>query len=89
MTLVAETVTGAAVTVSEPFGVLGYWIQVLIPNDLVPRMMEAFRNAQLDGKTEPTQRLEFDWPDKHFKLIVDQPPCALPTAMSIEAAPVN
>ncbi|EDV94469.1 suppressor of fused homolog [Drosophila grimshawi] len=90
LTLVAETVTGAAVSVSEPFGVLGYWIQVLIPNDLVPRMMEAFCNAQLNGKTEPTKRLEFDWPDKNFKLIVDQPICAapLPAAMSIEA-PIN
>lgn len=86
----AETVTGAAVSVSAPFGVLGYWIQVLIPNDLVSRMMEAFRTAQLDGKTESTQRLEFDWPDKNFKLIVDQPPiCTLPTAMSIETATVN
>lgn len=88
--MVAETVTGSAVSVSDPYGVLGYWIQVLIPNDLVPRMMEAFRNAQLDGNTKPIQRLEFDWPDKNFKLIVDQPPvCALPTAMSIEAAAAN
>ncbi|ALC46386.1 Su-fu- [Drosophila busckii] len=86
LTLVAESVTGAAVSVNEPFGVLGYWLQVLIPDDLVPRLMEAFRNAQLDGNVEPTQRLEFDWPDKNFRLIVDQPVFTLPTAMSIEAA---
>lgn len=85
--MVAESVTGAAVSVSDPFGVLGYWVQVLIPNDMVPRMMEAFRNAKLDGNNEPKERLEFDWPDKNFKLIIDQPPvCPLPTAMSFEAA---
>lgn len=82
--------TGSAVSVSDPYGVLGYWVQVLIPNDLVPRMMEAFRNAKLDGKTAPKERLEFEWPDKNFKLIVDQPPvCPLPTAMSIEEAAAN
>lgn len=49
--------------------------------------MEAFRNAKLDGNNEPKERLEFDWPDKNFKLIIDQPPvCPLPTAMSFEAA---
>ncbi|KAH8420712.1 hypothetical protein KR222_002484 [Zaprionus bogoriensis] len=90
LTLVAETVTGSAVSVSEPYGVLGYWVQVLISDDLVPRLMEAFRNAQLDGSKEPEQRLEFDWPDKNFKLIVDQPPvCPLPTAMSVEASAAN
>lgn len=66
---------------------LGYWVQVLIPNDMVPRMMEAFRNAKLDKNNEPKERLEFDWPDKNFKLIIDHPPvCPLPTAMSFEAA---
>ncbi|XP_017142097.1 suppressor of fused homolog [Drosophila miranda] len=98
LTLVAETVTGAAVSVHEPYGVLGYWIQVLIPNDLVPRMMDDFRNANLDENTELTQRLQFDWPDKNLRLILDQPESILPiapgvtasasvTAMSLDAVP--
>ncbi|XP_030375875.1 suppressor of fused homolog [Scaptodrosophila lebanonensis] len=78
MTLVAETVTGAAVSKNDPYSILGYWIQVLIPDDLVPRMMEAFSNANLDGNKAPTQRLEFEWPDKNLKLIVDHPIQTLP-----------
>ncbi|XP_068152773.1 suppressor of fused homolog [Drosophila tropicalis] len=89
LTFVAETVTGAAVNINEPYGVLGYWIQVLIPSDLVPRMMADFRNAHLDESTEPAQRMEYDWPDKNFRLIVDEPVCLLPppqSAMSLDAA---
>lgn len=70
LTFVAESVTGSSVSKTAPYGVIGYWIQVLIPDDLVPRMMADFQHANLD---DVQQRLEFDWPDKHLKLVVDQP----------------
>lgn len=73
LTLVAESVTGAAVNKNCPYGVVGYWIQVMITDELVPRMMEAFQNSQLEAITEVTHRLEFEWPDKHLKIIVDVP----------------
>lgn len=84
LTLVAESVTGSAVSKASPYGIIGYWIQVLIPDDLVPRMMADFQRANLDGTTEVQQRLEFDWPDKHLKLIIDQPSMLL-----IPPAPMN
>ncbi|XP_033163439.1 suppressor of fused homolog [Drosophila mauritiana] len=91
LTLVAESVTGSAVTVNEPYGVLGYWIQVLIPDELVPRLMEDFRSAGLDEKCEPKERLELEWPEKNLKLIIDQPEPVLPNVlpMSLDAAPLK
>ncbi|XP_065370750.1 suppressor of fused homolog [Calliphora vicina] len=73
LTLVAESVTGSSVSKTSPYGIIGYWIQVLIPDDLVPRMMSDFQRANLDGSSDVQQRLEFEWPDKHLKLIIDQP----------------
>ncbi|KAH8383850.1 hypothetical protein KR009_010899 [Drosophila setifemur] len=83
LTLVTDTVTGSAVSSKEPYGVVGYWIQVLIPEDLVPRMLEDFRAAGLDETCEPAQRVELEWPDKNLKIIVDQPASVLP--MSLDA----
>ncbi|KAH8278541.1 hypothetical protein KR018_004928 [Drosophila ironensis] len=83
LTFVAESVTGSAVSKSEPYGVLGYWVQVLIPEDLVPRLLEDFRGAGLDETCEPTQRIELEWPEKNLKIIVDTPPSVLP--MSLDA----
>ncbi|KAH8257893.1 hypothetical protein KR038_002774 [Drosophila bunnanda] len=89
LTLLAETVTGSAVSVNEPYGVLGYWVQVMIPDDLVPRLMEDFRSAGLDENCEPKQRLVLEWPDRNLKLIVDHPEPVLPPAlpMSLDGAP--
>lgn len=74
LTLISESVTGALVTKAEPYGVIGYWIQVLISDDLIPRMIDDFRRAQLDEVCDDLkERLEFNWPDKCLKLIIDQP----------------
>uniref|UniRef100_A0A0A1XJA4 Suppressor of fused homolog n=1 Tax=Zeugodacus cucurbitae TaxID=28588 RepID=A0A0A1XJA4_ZEUCU len=78
LTLVAETVTGAIVDKSSPYGVIGYWIQVLIPNDLIPRMLEDFHNLQLD---DSTKHQEFHWPDYKLKLIIDNPQMMNPTGV--------
>lgn len=85
LTLVAESVTGASVTKTSPYGIIGYWIQVLIPDDLVTRMMADFQSAKLDGRSEVQQRIEFEWPDKHLKLIIDQPSAHMvpPTPMNM------
>ncbi|XP_037814960.1 suppressor of fused homolog [Lucilia sericata] len=85
LTLVAESVTGSSVSKTSPYGIIGYWIQVLIPDDLVPRMMADFQSANLDGSAELQQRLEFEWPDKHLKLIIDQPSVHMipPTPMNL------
>uniref|UniRef100_A0A1A9VIR1 Suppressor of fused C-terminal domain-containing protein n=1 Tax=Glossina austeni TaxID=7395 RepID=A0A1A9VIR1_GLOAU len=37
---------------------------VLIPDDLVPRMIKDFQDANLEIGVENEQRLEFRWPDK-------------------------
>uniref|UniRef100_A0A1A9VET9 Suppressor of fused homolog n=1 Tax=Glossina austeni TaxID=7395 RepID=A0A1A9VET9_GLOAU len=73
LTFVAESVTGSSVCKSAPYSVIGYWTQVLIPDDLVPRMIKDFQDANLEIGVENEQRLEFRWPDKCLSLIVDQP----------------
>lgn len=73
LTLVSETVSGAIVKKSSPYGIIGYWIQVLIPNELVPRMLEDFHNLQLDSNTEYKERQELYWPEYKLKLIIDNP----------------
>lgn len=73
LTFVAESVTGAGVTKEAPYGVIGYWIQVLITDDLVPRMIEDFKNANLDRISQLGERREFEWPDKFLKVVIDHP----------------
>lgn len=72
MTFVAESVTGSAVTKDFPYGVVGYWIQVMITDDLVPRMIDTFQNS-LRANTEIKDKLEFEFPDKNLKIIIATP----------------
>ncbi|XP_036342403.1 suppressor of fused homolog [Rhagoletis pomonella] len=83
LTLVAETVTGAIVSKSSPYGIIGYWIQVLIPKELVPRMMEAFQNLQLDMVAESKEKYELYWPEWKLKLTIDYPALILKPPTSV------
>ncbi|XP_055383006.1 suppressor of fused homolog [Condylostylus longicornis] len=71
LTILGESVTGGSVNKSNPYGVIGYWVQIMITDDLVPRMMEAFQT--IDTSKELTERREFEWPDKNLKVIIDNP----------------
>ncbi|XP_004529152.1 suppressor of fused homolog isoform X2 [Ceratitis capitata] len=73
LTLVAESVTGSIVNKSSPYGVIGYWIQVLVPNELIPRMMDDFQGLELEDNVEIKKRIEFNWPEFKLKLIIDNP----------------
>lgn len=71
ITFVAESVTGSNCNKTNPYVVVGYWIQVLVCNDLVNRMVEDFKC--IDGiDIDPTRLpITFDFPDKNLKFIVD------------------
>lgn len=81
LTFVAESVTGSAVTKEFPFGVVGYWIQVMITDDLVPRMIETFQNSLKTENTENNEKLEFEFPDKNLKIIIGIPQ---PSTLSLD-----
>ncbi|XP_059620662.1 suppressor of fused homolog [Phlebotomus argentipes] len=70
VTFVAESVTGAMVNRRNPYVVIGYWMQLLIPDDLVPRMLTSF-----EGITENSDHLNlpttFEFLDKGLKIIID------------------
>lgn len=72
LTMVSESVTGAAVSKTAPFGVLGYWIQILITDDLIDVMLESFKDLA-GGIGTMTLPKEYDWPDKNLKIIIDNP----------------
>lgn len=72
VTFVSESVTGAVVTKHQPYGVLGYWMQVLISNELIPKMIDAFRELTIsDEKMELPKH--FEWPDKNLVIDIDTP----------------
>lgn len=75
LTFVSETVTGSAVSKEFPYGVIGYWVQVLLPNDLVPRMMTEFSRLKtsVDDEEEECRREIFDFPDKNLRIIIEKP----------------
>lgn len=72
LTLVSESVTGAVVTKKNPYGVLGYWMQILITDDLIDVMLESFQEL-VGGIRTMTLPKEYDWPDKNLKIIIDNP----------------
>ncbi|GAB0094952.1 Suppressor of fused homolog [Sergentomyia squamirostris] len=72
VTFVAESVTGAMVNHKIPYALIGYWMQILIPDDLVPRMLHSF--GRIDKNPENlTLPLEFEFLDKGIKIIIDNP----------------
>lgn len=68
LTFVAEGVSGAAVTKDHRYGVLGYWIQVLITPDLMDKMLRDF-----EGKlnTKEDVKKEFYWEEENLRIVVD------------------
>ncbi|XP_053694981.1 suppressor of fused homolog [Sabethes cyaneus] len=73
VTFVAESVTGSFVNQETPYGVLGYWVQILIPNALIGKMLETFSdlNKSSDNLQIP---LTYEWPEYNLKFIIDNPP---------------
>ncbi|XP_055639082.1 suppressor of fused homolog [Toxorhynchites rutilus septentrionalis] len=73
VTFVAESVTGAIVNKDAPYGVLGYWVQILIRNSLIPKMLDALidLNKSSDNLKIP---LVYEWPEYNLKFIIDNPP---------------
>lgn len=72
VTFVAESVTGSVVTRENPYGVLGYWIQVMIPDNMIPRMLEALQ--PLDKIIESFNLpMTFEWNEMNLKIIIDNP----------------
>lgn len=76
LTFVAEGVSGAAVSRDQRYGVLGYWVQVLIPQDLLDKMLSDFQD-KLDAKENI--RKEFFWEEENLRIIVD---AQVPTVFS-------
>lgn len=71
ITFVAESVTGSNCSRNNPYVILGYWVQVLISDDLVNRMIEAFKfldNTSVDQLNLPKL---FEFPDKNLKFVID------------------
>lgn len=76
LTFVAEGVSGAAVSKDQRYGVLGYWIQVLITPDLLDKMLHDFKDKLDNNKNI---RKEFFWEEENLRVIVDT---QLPTVFS-------
>lgn len=70
ITFVSESVSGAAVSKREPFAILGYWLQILVNDDLLPTMLE-----QIEYLANPMSKIEtptnFEWPHDNLKIIID------------------
>ncbi|XP_050082275.1 suppressor of fused homolog [Anopheles aquasalis] len=73
VTFVAESVTGSIVTRASPYAVLGCWVQILIPNRLVPRMVECL--SELGTKSAESLKipLAYEWPEHNLRFIIDNP----------------
>lgn len=74
LTFVSESVSGAMVTVERPYGVMGYWTQVLIANDLVPQMIAVFRDLAAVSADKLELPKHFEWPDRRLRIVIDAPP---------------
>ncbi|XP_055608562.1 suppressor of fused homolog [Uranotaenia lowii] len=72
VTFVAESVTGTIVNKEAPYGVLGNWVQILIPNSLMPKMLDAFSglHKSADNLKIP---LTYEWSEHNLKFIIDNP----------------
>lgn len=72
VTFVAESVTGSYCTQSTPFVLMGYWLQILIPNKLVNDMANCFKDFQSpESINEKCLPLEFEWQSFNLKIVID------------------
>lgn len=71
VTFLAESVTGSIVSKTEPYGIIGYWLQVMISNDLLNKMLESFQC--LNGISYDKIELPkvFEWPENNLEIIID------------------
>ncbi|XP_053670207.1 suppressor of fused homolog [Anopheles nili] len=74
VTFVAESVTGSIVNRQTPYAVLGSWVQILIPNRLVPRMVDSFTELGTRSADSLAIPLRYEWPEHNLKFIIDNPP---------------
>lgn len=75
ITFVAESVTGSYCSQNSPFVLLGYWLQVLIPDKLVPEMVNDFKKLQsyqLDDENNKCLPLTFEYPSYGLKISIGQ-----------------
>lgn len=72
VTFVAESVTGSIVSKQNPFGIIGFWMQVLISDDLVQRMVSSFENLP-DNPDDLSLPHIFEYPDKNLRIVIDNP----------------
>lgn len=73
VTFVAESVTGSVVSRENPYGVLGYWIQVMIPDYMIPRMLEALQPLDKTIENFTTLPLTFEWNEMNLRIVIDNP----------------
>ncbi|XP_063695826.1 suppressor of fused homolog [Culicoides brevitarsis] len=71
LTFVSESVTGSNCSTNNPYVILGYWIQVLITEDLVNRMIDAFKCLESTSIELLKLPQVFEFSDKNLKFIVD------------------
>lgn len=81
LTFVSESVSGAMVTVERPYGVMGYWTQVLIADDLVPQMIAVFRDLAAVSADKLELPKHYEWPDRRLRIVIDAPPPPTSAAM--------
>lgn len=68
ITLVASSVTGTLVDSEKPYVSQGAWLQVLIPDELIPSMAQSFETL-----TKPEQLAlpkTFSWPDRKLSVTI-------------------
>lgn len=72
ITFVAESVDGTFCTQNNPFVVLGYWLQILIPIKLIRDMIDRFREVQnCDEIDERRIPIVFEWQSHRLKIVID------------------
>ena len=72
VTFVADSVTGAVVNVKQPYGVLGYWVQILIPSNFIPQMLDKIVDINKSA-TELKTPITYEWPERNLRFIIDMP----------------
>lgn len=74
ITFVSESVSGTVVTKTMPYALQSFWLQVLIPNELVPFMIKKLESLVEydDNPIDDGERI-FEWLEYNLKIIIGNP----------------
>ncbi len=67
-----ENIEGSFVDSQNPYSIQGKWLQVLITSDILPNIIESFRELDTNDPSKLKVPIILDFPEKNIRFIINK-----------------